>query len=713
MTMQEANTAKILVVDDRSENLAAMRHILARLEGEIVCVNSGNEALKQLLRDEFAVVLMDVQMPDMNGFETAEIIRNNEDTKALPIIFVTAISKEKRYVDQGYELGAVDYLFKPFDPQILRYKVSVFTELFRQRNSFHTLARKNKLILDSVKDGVLGIDTLGHIVFCNPAAVKLLQPDGQSLTGQNINKFICGQESTAWQSSNIYDICTSGSTFCRSDLQFYGPKGEPFPVECTATAMREDKNTLDGFVMVISDISERLKAEQQLAQLAEYDPLTGLANRRLFYRLLPQLLAKAKRTQHQVALLFIDIDHFKSINDSLGHVVGDLLLAQVAARLVASVRDSDTVVRLGGDEFTIILEGELNHAGVAKLADNIIASMASPFTINQHQTHCSVSIGIALAPETSQEPNQLIKAADAAMYNAKAQGRNNYQFYDESLSQQVSYRAQVEMQLKQAIDNGEFHLVYQPKITLTDGTLKGFEALIRWNSPSLGKISPAVFIPIAEDGGRIEEIGDWVFLQACRQLCEWQRLGLTGDGFSLSVNFSTKQLTNTQFLQRMEAIVKETDVNPANLDIEITETTLMTSPDAIVPLLRVLSHMGMTISVDDFGTGYSSLNYLKLLPLDFLKVDQSFVRDLFKDTNSEIITRSIIHLAHNLGLKVVAEGVESAEQSAFLQQQGCDLGQGYYYGKPMSAKKALACFSAGNQKRNAILRNGPVKRTRR
>lgn len=692
MSLEANMIPKILVVDDRSENLIAMRHILSKIDGEVVCADSGNEALRLLLHYDFAVVLMDVQMPEMNGFETAELIRGNEATRALPIIFVTAINKEKQYVRQGYELGAVDYLFKPFDPQILRYKVSVFAELFRQRCNSSSLAQKNQLILDSVNEGVLGLNMEGKIIFGNPSAARLLQLDRQSLNGQSISCFIRGFENSTWESTEIYRLCVAGRNYSHCDLCLLPHQGEPFPAELTATAMNDTKGKLEGFVLVFNDISARLRAEQQLAQLAEYDPLTGLANRRLFYRMLPKILAKAKRFEHEVGLLFIDIDHFKAINDTLGHVIGDLLLSQVAGRLKASVRDSDTVVRLSGDEFTAIIEGEFVHENIGKLAAAIIDKLSKPYELNNNLIHCTVSIGIAIAPQVAVDANELIKAADVAMYSAKAQGRNNFQFYDETLSKQVSYRAQVETRFQRALEQEEFHLVYQPKINIESGKLNGFETLIRWDSPSLGVVSPAVFIPIAEDCGRINEIGNWVFRHASLQLQEWSRQGVIDNDFRLSVNFSIKQLNNPSFLSQLEKIFKEASVDPAHLEMEITETTLMSNPTTIVPLLRILSQMGMTISVDDFGTGYSSLNYLKILPIHILKIDQSFIKDLFRDTNSEIITRSIINLAHNLDLRVVAEGVETQEQSDFLAHHGCDYGQGYLYGKPMLSKDAQKLF---------------------
>lgn len=692
MIAENISTPKVLVVDDHPDNLVAMRHILANSGSEVVCVESGNEALKQLIRDEFAVVLMDVQMPGMNGFETASIIRENAETKNLPIIFVTAISKEKQYVQQGYELGAVDYLFKPFDPYILRYKVSVFMELYRQRTSFLELAKKNQLILDSVKDGVLGLDANGIIVFCNPAAARMLNADRSTLQGEKVIKFIKDHQDADWNDNDISKTCRSGRNFSRADMHFESASGDVFPVECTVSVMQSLSEEMPGFVLVFTDISERIKSQQQLAHLAEYDSLTGLANRRLFYKMLPSMISRAKRFNHKIALLFVDIDNFKSINDTLGHVVGDLLLSQVAERLKQSIRESDSVVRLSGDEFIVILEGELSTEDISLVAKKLINEMGKPFQLNHQIVHSSVSVGIAVAPDVSSDPNELVKAADVAMYNAKSSGRNRYQFYDKELNQKVSFRSKVETQILPAIENNEFFLAYQPKINIDDKSLKGFEALIRWDSPELGSISPATFIPISEDCGRINEIGNWVLMQACQQLKAWKSKGLFEEGFSLSVNFSIKQLNDPRFLMKLEKIIKELDIDPVYLDIEITESTLMSNPNVVVPLLRILSEMGMTISVDDFGTGYSSLNYLKVLPLDYLKIDQSFIKDLFVENNSEIITRSIINLAHNLDLKVVAEGIETVEQEEFLSHHGCDIGQGYLYGKAQVPSDAQSFF---------------------
>ncbi|MFY0640541.1 MAG: EAL domain-containing protein [Bermanella sp.] len=678
---------KVLVVDDLKENLVAMRHVLKKIDGDIVCVESGNEALKELIRNEYSVVLLDVQMPEMNGFETAELIRCNEKTQSLPIIFLTAISKDDQYVRQGYELGAVDYLFKPFDPDILRYKVSVFMELDRQKDCLLNLANKNQLILDSVSEGVLGVDVQGKIIFSNPAASSFLALDKERLKGLEFSNFILDYNKKDWEDGDLYKACIQENDCAKKNLRFCNRLNKQFPVECTITAMRDSNKALEGFVLVFDDISAKLKAEEQLVDMAERDSLTGLANRRMFYRLLPSAIAKAKRFNHQVALLFIDIDRFKEVNDSLGHMAGDMLLTLFSKRLDAATRETDTVVRLSGDEFTVILEGDLDKKKLSKLLSKLVSILSEPYEINEKKIKCTVSIGAAIFSEVPGGVNDFIRAADVAMYNAKESGRNNFQFYDKNLKQKTTMRTKIESNLKLALENGEFYLNYQPKIDFLSEKIVGVESLVRWNSKVLGHISPDNFIPIAEDNGLINDIGIWVLKKSCEQFKAWQAQGVIENEFCISVNLSTKQLNDANFLLKLDNILKKTGIDPKNLDVEITETTLMSDPEAAIPLLRILSQMGITISIDDFGTGYSSLNYLKILPINFLKIDQSFVRDLFTDNNSNIITCAIINLAHNLGLGVVAEGVETKAQVDFLKEYKCDIAQGYFYSKPVLASE--------------------------
>ncbi len=426
----------------------------------------------------------------------------------------------------------------------------------------------------------------------------------------------------------------------------------------------------------------------KMQQIAEYDQLTGLPNRNLFSKTLPIVLARAERNNCAVALLFLDLDKFKNVNDSMGHDTGDLLLQEVAHRLKQTLRKTDIISRLGGDEFTVILEGKLDAPKIAIVADKIIKTLRKPFCIQNRDLYITVSIGVATTIGCGINPELLLKCADTAMYSAKDKGRNNFQFYTEALNQEVQERVRIESNLRQAIRCNEFFLVYQPIISFKTNTISALEALIRWKTQSGEIVSPFDFIPIAEETGLISPIGEWVLLTACEQLQKWS-IDCSLPLLSMSVNVSMRQLNDPKFLGVVEDVLRSTKINPKQLSLELTESTIMTDPSGSIAILNELHSLGLSISVDDFGTGYSSLAYLSCLPLDSLKVDRAFVRDLSYDPNDAIIVKTIISLAKNLGFTVVAEGVETKEQLAFVRENRCDYFQGYYFSPPVSPEEIM------------------------
>lgn len=439
-----------------------------------------------------------------------------------------------------------------------------------------------------------------------------------------------------------------------------------------------------GVYTIVRDITERKQTEWQMNHMAHHDELTGLPNRRLFEQQLNKAIAEHRQNRLSAAVLFLDVDRFKLVNDSQGHDVGDLLLRSAADRLRGAVMDAGIVARLGGDEFSVLLTEGVSRQSVQDLAARIIRELDIPFSLRGKDVHITASIGIAIYPEDGDSLVTLMKNADAAMYSAKENGKNTFHFYDQAMNDSLFEQVQLENELRKALDRGEFFLVYQPQIDIASGKIVGVEALIRWQHGKKGLISPQAFIPLAEETGMIVPIGEWVLRTACIQAMRWSRSAI--GPLRMAVNLSSRQFLSPDFSESVAAVIRETGMSPALLDLEITESMTF-DVNRSIDTLRKLKSLGVSISIDDFGTGYSSLSYLKNFPVDKLKIDQSFIRQMQSDRNDRSIVATIISLAHNLRLKVVAEGVETDGQSAFLTEQGCDEMQGYLISKPLPARE--------------------------
>ncbi len=466
--------------------------------------------------------------------------------------------------------------------------------------------------------------------------------------------------------------------------------GEIFPAWQTISVVRDTNGHLTNYVSVLSDISTIKRSQEKLDYLAHHDPLTALPNRLLFNDRLEHALNRAEREAKHVAILFLDLDRFKNINDSLGHPVGDLLLQEAAKRIIHLVRKEDTIARLGGDEFIILID-EVNGAqDVAQLAEKIIAAFREPFRVKEHELHLTVSAGISLYPQDGEDGDTLVRNADAAMYRAKEEGRNDYQFYTTALTTAVFERLTMETALRHALENNEFVLYYQPQYQLETGQLIGAEALIRWCHPEMGLVLPARFVPLLEESGLIEPIGEWVLRTACRQMKQWSEAGLSLQ--HMAVNVSGLQVQRGAFVDAVRDVLEETGLQPQQLELEITETYIMQRTEWAIGILDKLKLLGVRMAIDDFGTGYSSLSYLKRLPVDKLKIDGSFVRDIPADPNDEAIVRAVVALGQALQLKVNAEGIETDEQRVFLKALGCHEGQGFLFSKPLPAAEFEELF---------------------
>src|SRR5688572_10821380 len=452
-----------------------------------------------------------------------------------------------------------------------------------------------------------------------------------------------------------------------------------------AFPVRDASGTVYRIAGIGADVTHRKEAEEKLVYLAHYDGLTGLPNRVLFLDRLQQMLAQARRRGRQAAVMFLDLDRFKVVNDTLGHAVGDELLRNVAQRLSYCIRVGDTVARFSGDEFVLIVNDLREAEDARHIAQKVLQAFTDPFRLNGHEVFVSTSIGIAMFPADGEDEQTLLKSADTAMYRAKESGRDNFQFYTREMNARAMYRLELENSLRHALERGEFRLHYQPKACLVTGRVTGVEALLRWERPGHGLVPPAEFVPLLEDTGLIVPVGEWVISEACRQVQAWRKAGR--DPVSIAINISARQFAARNLGEIIKRVLDKHNADPRYIELELTESLLMVNTEEAVRTLEYLKSLGLRLSIDDFGTGYSSLAYLKRFPIDALKIDRSFIDEITTDPDDATITRAVIGMAHNLGLKVVAEGVETEAQLSFLSAYGCDEAQGYYFARPQHPRE--------------------------
>lgn len=534
-------------------------------------------------------------------------------------------------------------------------------------------------VFEHSPDGILITDDKMNILQVNPAFTTITGYTPEDAVGKTPKLLSSGLHDKTHYQQMWRSLSKTGHW--QGEMADRRKNGESYTEWLTISSVHDDDDRLVNYVGVFKDITEKKAAEQRITHLAYYDFLTELANRRLFEDRLEQTLRLAKRKTRSVALLYIDLDRFKPINDSLGHKAGDLLLIQVARRLQAEVRESDTVARLGGDEFGIVLD-DVNQVSTTHIAKKIIGRIGDAFNVEGTEVFIGASIGISMFPNDGTDLNALMKHADIAMYRAKEQGRNNYQFFLPVMNAGAEERMLIENALRHAVNREELEVYYQPQVRLSDGKMVGVEALLRWYHPELGTVSPGQFIPIAEESGLINQLGEWVLEQACRQRQYWA--GTVADDFRVAVNLSARQF-NTNIVGMVESVLARTGIAAEQLELEITESMVMQEADSSVELLNALSALGVHLAMDDFGTGYSSLSYLKRFPLHKLKVDRAFVSGLPDDEEDAAITKAVIAMAKSLGLRVLAEGTETLEQINYLRSIGCNEVQGYYCSRPLPA----------------------------
>lgn len=572
-------------------------------------------------------------------------------------------------------------IFLDGEPHLIGVGVDI-TELKRAQNERALLASA----FEHSPDAMLVTDAQNRILTVNSAFTRMTGYSADEVMGKNPSVLSSGLMPNTFYERMWRAILTEGSW--HGEVWDRRKDGSLFPKALRVSAVRDARGRITHHIASFTDITERKRAEERIRFLAMHDPLTRLPNRTELRSRLTQALATAGREQHKLAVMFIDLDRFKLINDTLGHSVGDELLVEVSQRLLAAVRTSDIVARLGGDEFIVVLNHVEGRDAIDMFAKKVLDRLGEPFLLSGQQLHTAASIGVSVFPYDGEDSETLMRCADTAMYHAKSVGRGTFRFFDADLNRATEERLHFEQRLRDAVSTGQLILHYQPQVESRTGNIVGLEALVRWMDPEMGLISPERFIPVAEECGLIGPIGAWVLDEAIRQLAVWRRAGHSN--LSLSVNLSAHELKNPDLPPYVSRALVQHGVPPGHLELEVTETAAMGDPHLTIDVLGQLKTIGVELTIDDFGTGYSSLSYLKLLPVGSLKIDRSFVQDMEIDANDAAICAATISLAHNLGLRVVAEGVETATQCRCLTELGCDFMQGYYFGAPAGAEETLA-----------------------
>jgi len=655
-----------------------------------------SSGIERLRNGGVGAVVLDLTLPDSQGIDTFNKIF--EAAPSVPVLILTGADAEE-IARQAVRRGAQDYLVKN---QADGYRLKRAVGTLMDRRSAEALLLENEVAnatLDSIEEGVLRTDIRGNVLYLNrmaetmtgwlrkealgrPVADVLRIIDGISGAGVRDAVEIVMREDKA-------GVVTTNRINCilvRRD-------GLEFGIENRVTPIHNKDRVVTGALIAFHDVSAARARSLEMSHLAQHDSLTGLPNRVLFNDRITQAISLAVRHGTELAVMFVDLDHFKMINDSLGHGVGDKLLQSVADRLVACVRRSDTVCRFGGDEFVILLSQVEYAEDAAFSARKILRALAAPYIIDSKTLDIQVSIGVSTYPSDGPNAEALMVRADTAMYEAKQHGRNTYRFFRPEMHARVAERQLLEGDLRAALGRNELLLHYQPRINLQTGQIAGMEALIRWLHPQRGMIYPGQFVPIAEECGLIFSIGRWVLLEACRQARSWKDVGL--GVIPVAVNVSATEFGAKDFLSGVRAALIATGVEPPNLELELTESVLMQDAESAVGILGKLKAMGVQVAIDDFGTGYSSFTYLRRFPVDALKLDQSFVQEITEDPGDATIVSAMINIGRSLNQRVIAEGVETRAQLKFLQRHGCGEGQGYYFSHPVVAEQAGKLLGTG------------------
>jgi diguanylate cyclase (GGDEF)-like protein/PAS domain S-box-containing protein len=695
---------RVLLIQDDRVVADAIRDALTRSQDpsfKVDCVQLCSDGLdklsspSQVTADNYEAdaVLLDLFLPDSSGIETFERIFGI--APRIPILVLTA-PQDEAVAKSAVQRGAQDYLFKDrLDAYLLPKVLRSMIERAANTEALFEEKERAQVTLNSIGDGVMSTDSQGRITFLNLVAERLTGWSRAEAVGRPFEEVFQLIDAVTHERASdpmVRAIRENKTVGLTSNCVLVRRDGFEAAVEDSAAPIHDRFGRVTGAVMVFHDVSSARALSLRMSYLAQHDSLTDLPNRLLFNDRLVQAMAIAQRSSTKLGVLYLDIDRFKTINDSLGHAIGDCLLQSVAQRLRGCVRQADTVSRQGGDEFVILLSKLSQAEDAAISAEKVLAALAVPHRIEEHTLYITVSIGVVTFPDDAMDAQGLLKNADFAMYQAKESGRNCYQFFKHEMNTKALQRQSIENGLRMAIERQSFVLHYQPKFDLQSGAITAVEALVRWRHPMRGVLPPSEFISIAEESGLIVPIGKWVLYEGCRQAKEWRDAGLTP--IKMAINVSAVELRGKNFVEDVRAALQDTGFDPAYLELELTETFLLQDPKSTAAVLNTLKGLGVHIALDDFGTGYSSLSYMRRFPIDTLKIDESFVRDVVNDGDSASVVQAIINMGKSLHMRVVAEGVETREQLHFLQERACPEAQGFFLARPAIAKHMTRLLEA-------------------
>lgn len=740
MLTKNSNAAEaptVLIVDDTPANLAVLSNYLGDNGLSVVVAEDGEEGIARAAYSRPDLILMDVMMPGMSGFEACRRLKQDPETSDIPIIFMTALSEASDKI-AGFNIGCVDYVTKPFQVEEvlarvrahldlrlmqrqlamqnmqLREEISVRrkveAELHQARNELEERVVQRTAELAQANDNlrkenaerarvqeelrerearirrlfeanVIGIfywQLDGGITEANDAFLQIIGYSREEMQAGTVRWTAVTPAEHETADAHAATELKSRGTCAPYEKEYVRKDGSRVPVLLGAAFF---EGRTDAGIAFVLDLSERKRAEARIAFMAHHDALTGLPNRTLLQDRITQAIAHGRRSDSKVAVLFLDLDYFKRINDSLGHAIGDRLLQLTALRLQACLREGDNLARLGGDEFVLCLPDLADDNDAALVARKTLETLEAPFLVEGHELHITGSIGISLFPSDGKDVDALMRAADTAMYHAKEKGRHNFQFFTPAMNKAARLRLALENRLRYALASDMFEVHFQPQIDMRTGIMFSSEALLRLREPGKSPVSCGDFICVAEETGLIMPLGEWVLENACRQLKQWHDLGYAG--LHVAVNLSARQFFQPNLCETIERIIAVSGIDPGALDLEITESILLRRTDDNINALHRLSELGIHLSIDDFGTGYSSLAYLQRYPVNTLKIDRAFVSGITRNANDRALVAAIVAMAHGLEMNVLAEGVECAEQVEFLLDHGCSHAQGFYYSSPL------------------------------